>query len=230
MMPVLAVIAVLAVVAVAAFVLRGRRVAAVAASGAAPAPPRPSFEPRVEPPAPKVISIEPSLYEPHGTGRRGATMPNLRAADPLEASRAVAEHPSLHRPLTSRFRLPESLTGRLSDPDDAVALVAGILEEGGLQPERRDDLLLVGDMAVVVVDAPVGEPIDEEQLTTAYVRFEQTGCARGIVVTPGLLNVDDVHRRERLDPRFLHAGLDGIQRMADAVVAGGDPLRAAPLS
>jgi hypothetical protein len=37
--------------------------------------------------------------------------------------------------------------------------------------------------------------------------------------------VEDVHRREMLAPHVLHAGPDGIQRMADAVAVGADPLR-----
>ena len=34
----------------------------------------------------------------------------------------------------------------------------------------------------------------------------------------------DVRRREFLDPALLHSGPEGIQRMADAVSLGGNPM------
>ena len=34
----------------------------------------------------------------------------------------------------------------------------------------------------------------------------------------------ETRRREMLDPALLHAGLEGFQRMADAVAVGADPI------
>lgn len=174
------------------------------------------------------VSIPPQLYEPHlGRPRKMVTV-GTRRIDPREASEAVAARPSPHRPLASRFELPDGVRARLADPDDSVALVEALLDTAGLDVQRDGELLLVDDEAVVVVEAPVGEALGEDELSSAYVRFQVSGAGPGMLVTPGLLNAADVRRREAADPRFLHAGLDGLQRMADAVAAGTDPLAAAP--
>lgn len=173
---------------------------------------------------PGEVSIPSHLYEPH-LGHPRPAMPGLRAVDPLEASRAVAQRPAPHRPLSSRFALPDAVRNQLPDSADGVALVQTLLDVAGLEVHRDGDVLSVGDEVVVVVDAPIGELLNEHELNQAYLQFRSSGARRGVLVTPGLLDFPDVRRRERLDPRFGHAGLDGIQRMADAVAAGTDPLR-----
>lgn len=173
-------------------------------------------------------SISRSLYEPHLGRPRPPVLVGHRAIDPVEASRIVAAHPSPHRPMASQFNLPDVVLRRLRSPDDANALVEALLEASGLDVHRRGDVLLVSDRAVVVVDAPVGEPIDEAEMTAAYLHFRRSGASVGILVTPGLVSAAEAHRREAADPTFLHAGLDGIRRMAEAVAAGEDPINAAP--
>jgi hypothetical protein len=61
-------------------------------------------------------------------------------------------------------------------------------------------------------------------LNHAYRRFIQSGASRGVVLSPGFMPFLDVRRREFLDPALLHAGPEGIQRMADAAALGGNPM------
>ena len=49
-----------------------------------------------------------------------------------------------------------------------------------------------------------------------------TGHATGVAAA--LHAAEDVRRREFLDPALLHSGPEGIQRMADAVSLGGNPM------
>lgn len=110
------------------------------------------------------------------------------------------------------------MRGRLADPDDAAALVQALCDAAGLEATRDGQVLFVDDQAVVVVEAPVGQPLEEDELTSAYLRF-RAGARRCLLVTPGLLSATDVGHRETLDPHFLHAGFDDLERMIDAVAA-----------
>jgi hypothetical protein len=78
---------------------------------------------------------------------------------------------------------------------------------------------------VVVLPKHLGDHVTHDELNGAYLRLRASGARRGLVVTPGFLDLDDVRRREVPDPAVLHCGPEGIQRMADAVAAGADPLR-----
>jgi hypothetical protein len=86
------------------------------------------------------------------------------------------------------------------------------------------DLLHVGDTAVVVLRPP-GPTVTPEALNHAFLRIQQSGASRGLVVALGYLDVNEVRRREMLAPQVLHVGPEGVQRMADAVALGADPLR-----
>jgi hypothetical protein len=113
----------------------------------------------------------------------------------------------------------------MGDPDDASDLVRALLEAGGHEVSGEGSLLLVGDLVVVVVAAPVGRRLESADLTSAYLRFLDSGAVRGLLVTPGLIDAADVRRRQIVDP-LLYAGLDTLERMADAVAWGMDPLLA----
>lgn len=112
----------------------------------------------------------------------------------------------------------------MDDENDLTSIVEGILRHAGLQPMRDDDVLKVGDYALVIIKAPFGATVDVPQLNHAYFRFTGSGASRGFTLTAGFLDRHEVSRREALDPRLRHLGFDAVQRMADAVVAGADPL------
>lgn len=126
--------------------------------------------------------------------------------------------------LADCFDLPPPVRRLLRDPDDPVELVRAILEAAGVPADVDGDVVRSGDEAVVVLRSGFGEGITGPNLSGAYLRFRRSGAARGVVVSPGIMPSADVRRREMLDPALLHAGADGIQRMADAVALGGNPL------
>lgn len=132
--------------------------------------------------------------------------------------------PSVRRPLSERFDLPETVIRELGDSADPAALVRAILWASGTTVAVEGDVLRADGYAVVVL-IPSGPVVEPESLDHAYLRIERSGAARGLVIGMGILDVADVRRREALAPHVLHAGLDGIQRMADAVALGEDPLR-----
>lgn len=183
------------------------------------------------------VAIPGTLHEPHPPPHRVPDVGSVLADDrsvgtPGWSETTPAAHASdagslapPHRPLADRFELPAPVRARIDDPDDPVSIVRALLEEAGLAPAVHADVLRVGDDAVVVVRAGIGEPVPAEALNRAYLRFRESGARRGVVVTPGFVPPHDVRRRESFDASLLHAGPDGIQRMADAVAIGANPLR-----
>lgn len=175
---------------------------------------------------PRSVTIPDDLYEPHhphdSTPHPVQTAPAEHLPG-VERDDVTAAAPA--RPLLERFDLPSTLPAAVADPDDPLAIVKALLEAGGHRVEVDDDVLAVGSDVVIVVRAPIGEPVAREVLNHAYRRFQQSGAARGLVVTPGFLDPRDVRRREVLVAALRYVGPEGIQRMADAVEVGADPLR-----
>jgi hypothetical protein len=132
--------------------------------------------------------------------------------------------PGPHQTLAERLRLPGLVADALESYDDAAELVAVFLSMVGHPVERDGDLLRLGDAVVIVSPAEVGEPSGRDDLICAYGRFLSSGARRGVFVTLGRLPIEAVHRREKLDPRFVHVDFRGLQRMAETAAAGEDPL------
>ncbi len=102
-------------------------------------------------------------------------------------------------------------------------IVRAILEAGRLPVEVHDNLLLAGDEAVIVV-GEAGRS-SSETLSDAFLRFQKSGASHGVVIALGFFTARDIERREALAPNLRYTSLSAIQRMADAVALGGDPLR-----
>ncbi|HVL80840.1 MAG TPA: hypothetical protein VM840_04520 [Actinomycetota bacterium] len=129
------------------------------------------------------------------------------------------------RTLAERFDLPESVRSRLRSPDDVRDLVRALLEAAGLDFTVTNDVYKVGREAIVVVQSELGRVVSDEELNNAFLRFQSSGAGRGVVVTPGLMYPQDLRRRWAMAPNLRHAGPEGIQRMADAVALGANPIR-----
>lgn len=178
---------------------------------------------------PRQIAIPADLYAPPAISRAGPDLSEL--AQPSGAGalprvrRGEFDAGGPHRPLAERFDLPASVRALIDDDDDPVTVVAAILRAAGHTVRRHGEVLVDGDTAVVVLRVPIGEPVGGELLSHAYHRFEDSGAGRGLVITPGFMNPAEVRRREVLAPAVLHAGPEGIQRMADAIALKSDPLR-----
>jgi hypothetical protein len=175
------------------------------------------------------VAVPATLREPRAAPSRRPD-PVAHAYDRLVLGGAVsppeAELPPTERaPLADRFDLPEPVRARLRHRDDPVDLVRAILEGGGIRAEVRDDVLLAGDRAVAVVGASGGGFADPRALNHAYLRLAEATVLEKLVLSLRVLEPVDARRRAALAPDVRYAGPEAVQRMADAVAVGEDPLR-----
>lgn len=157
------------------------------------------------------------------------TTPPWPTPDPLGSSPSTRPRPApstepevADRPFADRFELDETLRGALRDRDDPVELVRTLLALGGHAPVVQGDLLVADDVAIVVLADP-GHSLDAA-LSRAFLRIRSAGASRGIVLHLTWANPETLRRRELASPDVKHVGPESIQRMADAVVVGADPL------
>jgi hypothetical protein len=187
------------------------------------------------------VAIPQQLHEPHRLRTRvphlGAdmideeplpapTLEGLIPAAPTSPTPAPTPEVALPppAPIADRFDLPESVRRALRDPDDPVDVVRAILDAAGIECRVEGELIYAADQAVVVLK-PSGAVVGPELLNHAYLRIQRSEADRGLVIAFGRLDLGDIRRRELLAPSVLHVGVDGIQRMADAVAIGADPWR-----
>jgi hypothetical protein len=183
-----------------------------------------------ETPMPRELTVPPMLHEPHV---RRTHVPDvlggLYGSEPAPRPDRDPHTPGVlappHRSLVDEFDLPEVVRTRIDDPDDPVGLVRAILEAAAVPCEIDGDLIRVGESALVILRASGDVVIGHEALNHAYLRVVRSGAPRGLVIAFGFIDPREVRRREVLAPQVLHAGPEGIQRMADAVSLGADPLR-----
>ena len=107
-----------------------------------------------------------------------------------------------------------------------MAVVRAIVEAAGLPVEVQGDIVRSGDVAILVTGEDWGGSSADE-LSSAFLRFDRTGAAHGLVISAHYLDEREVRRRRALAPNLHYSGLHIVQWMADAVAAGGDPLRVA---
>jgi hypothetical protein len=178
---------------------------------------------RVERPQPlPEISIPEELHQPRA--------PRPRVPDPLGRSGAPRPHPGgddesvevADRLFADRFELDEDVRGAVRDHDDPVDLVRAILARGGHAPEVHGDLVTSDDVGIVVLP-DAGHELDAA-LSRAFLRIQQARVPRGVVIHLGWVNPETLHRRELAAPHVRHVGAEAIQRMADAVTLGADPV------
>ena len=178
---------------------------------------------RVHRPEPlREVSIPDDLHEPH--------TPRSRVPDPLGRSGTPRPRPApgdepvevAVPPFADRFDLDERIRRAVRDPEDAVDVVRAILAVGGHAPEVHGDLLTSGDVAIVVL-SDAGHDRDAA-LSRAFLRIQQARVPRGVVVHLGWVNPEMLHRRQLAAPHVRHVGAEAIQRMADAVALGADPI------
>jgi hypothetical protein len=187
--------------------------------------------------APAAIVTEPVLFPAHPFGFAhphpplapdddvvGQMVEHGLAGLALPTQRAVPDPSARHRPLSELLELPSHISRRLEDSDDPVEIVRALLEETDPSVSVDDEVVQSGTRAVVVVRAHIGDPVTPAMLNRAYVRFRQSGASVGVVLSPGIMPLAEIRRREMFDPALLHAGLDGMQRMVDAAALGADPL------
>ncbi len=171
-------------------------------------------------PLPPAVDLPAALREPHGP--RSHTPSPVGHDDPARPGGVHGAAPEIARiPLADRLDLSPDIRARVVDPTRAVDVVRAILEAGGHQVTVDGDLLVTGDVAIVVVD-PRSDP--DRALTHGFLRVQEARVPRGLVLRLGYVDPAIVRRREAAAPHVRHVGPDALQRMADAVAAGGDPV------
>jgi hypothetical protein len=185
-------------------------------------------------PRPRSIWLPELLQEPHVPRAHRPDPPGhsddnellaLLAAVPGRPALATQAGPEMgrRRAILDRFDLPNEVRMRAGQDPDEVDVIRAILETGGHRVEADGDLLTLEDLAIVVIRPP--DTAGHDALNRAYHRILDSGKARGLVVAPGLIDPLEIRRRELLVPEVLHVGPSAVQRMADAVALGGDPIR-----
>jgi hypothetical protein len=169
---------------------------------------------------PADVAIPEALREPHAPPRHGPSVvhpdedaPTRRVAEPALDVRAL--------PFADRLELPDPVRERVADPDRATDVVRAILEAAGRAVHVDGDLVTSGDLAVVVVD-PRGHT--ERALNHGFLRIQATDASQGMIVRLGYVDPALTRRREAAAPHVRHVGPEAIQRMADAVAVGADPI------
>ncbi|HEX2028333.1 MAG TPA: hypothetical protein VHF25_10080 [Nitriliruptorales bacterium] len=162
----------------------------------------------------------------------GVVAPEMPQRPPRRAARlrrrpvtggAAEEEAVPKRTLADRFDLPDAVLATVRRPDDAVDVIRAILEAAQLPVEVHENVIRSGDDAVIVASLAGGSAADA--LSRAFLRFQKSGASQGVVVSLGYLDPRDVRRRHALAPNLHYSGLSAIQRMADAVALGADPLK-----
>ena len=179
---------------------------------------------------PRELTVSPVLHEPHVRRTHvpdvlGGLHGSEPAPRPNRDRHTPGELAPPHRSVMDQFDLPEGVRAGIGDPDDPIDLVRAILEAAKVPCEIDGDLIRVGESALVILRASGDVVIGHEALNHAYLRMVRSGAQRGLVITLGFVDPREIKRREMLAPQVLHAGPDGIQRMADAVSLGAEPLR-----
>lgn len=168
-------------------------------------------------PVPAPSEVDPSIPE------TAAPVPAASLEEAAAASIALGPVSTGTTSLTDRLELPPGFGGDLDDHPSVGALVARLLDAGGAAATMRSGVIVVGEMAVVPIDAvePTGR-VSEAELDRAYLRFKESGARVGIAITDGQLPVRELERRHLLAPELRHGGIEALQRLSDEVALAGD--------
>jgi hypothetical protein len=175
------------------------------------------------PPVRPEATIPQQLHQP-APPRRHAPDPTAPTGATRDA-RARDEAADVHvpdRPFADRFVLPDPVRAAVRDPHRAIDVVVAILEVAGRPVDRQGDVVVSEDTAVAVV--PHLAHGMEDALTRAFLHLRDTAAPRGVVIRLGYVDPEEIRRREAAAPDIRHVTADAIQRMADAVALGGDPI------
>ncbi len=171
-------------------------------------------------PLPPEVALPEALREPHPPPRR--TPSPVPRSDPGHPTRRVDPAPEVRSaPLADRIELATELRRRIEHPDRATDVLRVILEASGRSVTVDGDLLVTDDVAVAVVD-PRRDA--EQALSHGYLRIATTSAPRGLIVRLGYADPALVRRRDAAAAHVRHVGPYAIQRMADAVAVGADPI------
>ncbi len=171
----------------------------------------------------RVIELPEALHEPHRPHRHVPTPVGHDAADRLPELHHQVTHAAVGpRRFADRYQLDGRIRRLITDPDDPSDVVRAILIAGGRPAHVSGDLVVSGDTAVTVA-AMIDDP--EAALSAAVLRLSLSGAPHGIVIRLGYADPRLVRRRDAATPGVELTDANAVQRMADAVHLGVDPLR-----
>lgn len=217
-------------------------------------PTRPSAKRLVQDVGERVLAAHSDLDDIEVRDRLGTTLGHVRRPDPLPPQVATTRErhvPRPHQPdpvgggtppptdhqgsgvdvmvpprdFVERFELTDAVRDLVRDPDRPIDVIRAILEAAGHDTRLDGEVLVADDTGFLVARVVDGRP--NEALNHAYLRFREAELPRGIVVRVGWVNPEYVRYREFAAPMVRHVGTDAIQRMADAVDLGEDPIELA---
>jgi hypothetical protein len=166
------------------------------------------------------VAIPEALREPHAPTRHGpSAVPSADVGHPRHIAGPAPEVRAA--PLADRLDLPAAVRAQIHDPDRATDVLRAILAAAGRPVQVDGDLVVSGDTAIAVID-PRGD--SERALNHGFLRIQATDAPRGMILRLGYVDPTLLRRREAAAPHVRHVGADALQRMADAAVAGGDPI------
>jgi len=165
------------------------------------------------------VSIPEQLHEPRTTRDRAPSV--VRPPSSAHPTRVDdgGDDPVPHRTLRQRFDLPVAVTSELGDDPDLIDVLAAIASAGGYEVQNHGDVVLADSTALVALRGPGADAMNH-----AFRIYDASGADAGIAVALGYLSPLEVERRELLAPDLRYVGPDAVQRMADAVALGADPL------
>jgi hypothetical protein len=162
------------------------------------------------------VEHAPRRHGPSVTGSSG-TRRRPMDIDPSDFS-------SSDKLFADQFELPAAVRERITDPQSPTQVVAAILDQAGVAHRTEPGILVAEDTAIVLVGDGSGHTVTSDDLAKAFLRFESAHVREGVAVCLGYVNPQELHRRELLAPTLRHAGPEAIQRMADALQLGGNPV------
>lgn len=128
------------------------------------------------------------------------------------------------KPFADSFSLPDEVRERITDLDSPTAVVSAILAAANVSHRDEPGMIVAGDVAIVLVGDGTGHTVTGDDLSAGYLKFESAHVRDGVAICLGYVNPQELHRRELLAPALKHAGPEAIQRMADALALGGNPV------
>lgn len=170
------------------------------------------------------VELPDSLRVEHAPRRHGPSVTGSSGTPRRPLDIDPSEFASSDKPFADQFELPDTVRERITDPGNPTQVVAAILDQAGVAHRTEPGLLVADHTAIVLVGDGSGHSVSSDDLARAFLKFESAHVRDGVAVCLGYVNPQELHRRELLAPNLRHAGPEAIQRMADALRLGGDPM------
>ena len=169
-------------------------------------------------------AIPDALRVEHAPRRRGPRVTGSSSPPHPPVEFDPSDFATSDKPFAEQFDVPDIVRERIADPTSPSDVVEAILQAAGVSYTADQGVIVAGDTAIVLLGDGTGHTVTTDQLARGFLRFEATHARAGVAICLGFVNPQELHRRELLAPTLRHAGPEAIQRMADALRLGGNPV------